>query len=108
MANKYKRCSKCCTFFADHEWHNCRYLKKFKDGSSYCSIFPNRIGRTIFKAKNGTILKCMWREDVPYNWEGCPYNKPEWSEVNEASYIIDPNQKLVPQKISTAKNNDEK
>lgn len=86
--NKCARCGRCCCFFADGKWHQCKYLKKLSNGTYMCSVFPNRIGKIIYKANDGTVLKCGWREDVLFNYKNCPYNNEKWSDISEESYKI--------------------
>ena len=70
-----KRCGKCCLvfnptscnkgFFAD-----CKWLIRYQDGTTRCSIYAHRLG-----AKIGYEQYCQKREDVLQNWPDCPYNK---------------------------------
>jgi len=45
----------------------------------HCRIYANRLGQEIDRIDD-KIIKCIMREDYPHNFEGCPYNRPEWEE----------------------------
>jgi hypothetical protein len=64
-----KRCGQCCL--------NCRYLIRLPDNTTLCRIYARRLGASC---GNGNF--CNLRENVPVNYPGCPYNKPEWRDEN--------------------------
>jgi len=64
------RCGQCC--------RTCRYLIRYIDGTTRCLIYKHRLG-----AMTGVtdVSFCTYRDDVHVNFPGCPYNKPEWGDV---------------------------
>lgn len=79
MASKDKdkclRCGKCCKVYDLQQkiFVDCKYLIRYKDGRTRCSVYPHRIG-----AINGISQECHKREDVHLNYPNCPYNNPDW------------------------------
>jgi hypothetical protein len=73
-----KQCGKCCVVLYHSEWAYCPYLIRYVTHSSCepqtrCAIYKHRLYAII-----GTKTVCLKREHNPFNYPGCPYNKPEW------------------------------
>ena len=86
--NKCLNCGYCCHFYADGEWHKCKYLKIFANNKSKCKIYfrPNRVGIQIYKDKKGKIFRCSLREKFKHNYPNCPYNKDGQEMIKPESY----------------------
>ena len=65
------RCGKCCYLNNNGvQFSKCKYLLILKNGKTLCRIYKNRLGVEIAKGHF-----CTLRENVTYNFLGCPYNK---------------------------------
>jgi hypothetical protein len=62
---KCNRCGKCCG--------DCKFLMRVGK-ITLCRIYHTRLEVEI---KTG--IYCNKREDVLKNFDGCPYNRPEWA-----------------------------
>lgn len=69
-----KRCGLCCHSIKGGELKDkCTYL--IKVGSiTACRIYSNRHKRR-WRDKEGKNHYCMKREESPFDYPGCPYNK---------------------------------
>jgi len=67
--DKCLRCGKCCVIFNGRIWVPCRWLQKNKDGTTYCNIYNVRLHEPL-----GYGFYCGYREHLPYDIPGCPYN----------------------------------
>lgn len=74
---KCTRCGKCCVLFNRDfdEWRYCRFLRWKKSGETFCITYKTRLGKQL-----GYGYKCGYRREVPYNIDGCPYNREEWTD----------------------------
>lgn len=72
-----KRCGRCCYMRDGGVEVKCKYLIVFEGGKTACRIYKdrNRIGRVI-GILHGNLFKCLPREQLRQNFEGCPYNLP--------------------------------
>lgn len=68
------RCGQCCHINGTR----CRFLVKTSSGKTLCRIYRSRVG-TIIGKTNGLNVICVNRKDLKLNFNGCPYNRPEWS-----------------------------
>jgi len=64
----------CCNYHNGKRWVRCRYMR-VKNGKSYCSVYPIRIGKVMGVHKDGSRLTCNMRSSAPVNYLGCPQNK---------------------------------
>lgn len=70
------RCGKCCHLVDSVTKRpgikTCTQLVKLKGGRTLCRIYSNkgRLGKDI-----GAGNQCNHREDIRWDFEGCPYNK---------------------------------
>ena len=76
------RCGQCCFTMNDEgvpTKHRCKALVRLGKGKTLCRLYSSRIGLKI-----GSNNRCGYRENIPINFKGCPYNKlglPEY-EIN--------------------------
>ena len=79
------RCGLCCCYELDCVLKQCRYLVKLSSGRSLCRVYRNRLNKVLDIHDNGDEVRCMMREDDPYDYPGCPYNtnKPMFGDPNE-------------------------
>ena len=68
-----KLCGRCCHLIIDNKLSKkkCKYL-----AGKLCRVFKDRLDRDL-----GHGNHCSMRENVHYNYEGCPFNKPEWEDI---------------------------
>jgi len=67
-----KRCGLCCHLTINGVFTNkpCKHMVRLKSGKTLCRIYNKRIGQDL-----GDGNKCVFRESVPFNYEGCEFNK---------------------------------
>lgn len=87
------RCGRCCWYLKGDRFVKCKYLKyNRKHNKTYCAIWSKR----KFMLENGENpvidrfwnhnkkrydnVICIYRRHMRRNYEGCPYNKPEYDE----------------------------
>ena len=71
-----KMCGNCCVIPGTNK--DCKHLIRLKSGRTLCRVFKTRIGRVIGEMKvNDKVfpVKCLMREDVKQNYDGCPFNE---------------------------------
>jgi len=59
----------------DGELKKCKFLVKLKNKSTLCRIYHTRLGTVLYEYPNKLRVTCNLRQDVPYNYTGCPFNK---------------------------------
>lgn len=66
-----KRCGRCCHYIREGKVKKCLYLIRLGNGVTSCRVYdcPGRVGKVIGKG-----VKCVNREDSPFDYDGCPYN----------------------------------
>ena len=62
MKDKCLRCGACCG--------DCRYLVHYIDGKTRCMIYNIRLGALTVPGE-----WCHHRDEVPFDYPNCPYNK---------------------------------
>jgi hypothetical protein len=67
---KCKNCGQCCYLGGVIP---CRYLRHNKDGTTFCSIYKNRLGKLTGYWKHQPQY-CRLRKEVNVDFVGCPYN----------------------------------
>ena len=77
--DKCTRCGECCYIRINGKKVKCPYLLQVGE-KTLCRIYINRLGKHIATV-DGKKFYCAMREQVHANYEGCPYNKPEWKMV---------------------------
>ena len=79
------RCGKCCILKAQLQKEtdkqkltnkDCKFLIRLPSGRTHCRAYATR-----HKSKIGLNMRCIEREDQPYNYEGCPFNRDEWEMI---------------------------
>lgn len=72
MEDKCLRCGRCCVVFNPtlDEWEDCPYLIHTDDGKTECSVYETRLDRDL-----GFNCKCTYRDNIPFDIPGCPYNR---------------------------------
>ena len=73
-------CGRCCYITDYGKPFPCKYLGWHKDGTSFCRIYKQRLGRVLHKSepnKDGKCLvtTCGQMKDMPFTFKNCPYNK---------------------------------
>jgi len=73
---KCLKCGKCCYWMDNGVLKRCPFLKK--DNS--CPRYYHRHG-LIIGTQDGKPVYCNYRKEVPYDYNGCPYNTGKPIEV---------------------------
>jgi hypothetical protein len=68
-------CGKCCHYILDGKLVKCKHLVRLPSGKTLCRIYKTRLGTSI-----GPGRVCAQRERRHENFDGCPYNRPEWNK----------------------------
>ena len=77
---KCKMCGECCTVLGADGWIDCKYLIRYLPSESKtqpktrCMVYHHRLYAIIGKKQY-----CTWRNNIPFNFLGCPFNRKEWS-----------------------------
>lgn len=66
-------CGLCCKL---PNGKDCKHIVRLKNGKTLCRVYKTRLGRTLAP---GVI--CGPREMDKNNYEGCPFNKPEYEGI---------------------------
>jgi hypothetical protein len=64
-----EKCGKCCYWIVKDKIVRCKFLRVQESGETRCIRYYNRLGTPLGKG-----IKCGFRKDAPFNFEGCPYN----------------------------------
>lgn len=77
-----KMCGDCCYIRKNGKKKRCPNLTLSKTGRNLCRIYKHRIGRKTVRI-DGQQFYCSMREKVEQNYQGCPYNRPEWEMIKD-------------------------
>ena len=80
-----ERCGNCCHYPGKNgKMRKCKHLVRLSSGRTLCRNYRNRLYSEMGTDEDGNTYFCSMREDVKFNFLGCPYNVVGWPTWGES------------------------